>query len=60
MFVGQPEMDNSESEADGERNEAAADVHVVLVRHSKDDYQQQESAEDLICCQSVEGNLFDI
>ena len=57
--VVQPEMYDGESEADGEGDQASADVHVVLVRHSKDDDQQQESAEDLVCCQRVESNLFD-
>ena len=52
-------MYDGESEADGEGDQASADVHVVLIRHSKDDDQQQESAEDLVCCQCVESNLFD-
>ena len=51
-------MYDGESEPDGEGNEAATDVHVVLVRHGKDDDQQQERAEDLVRCQGVKGNLF--
>ena len=49
-----------ESKADGEGHQAAADVHVVLVRDGKDDDQQQEGAKDLVCCQGVEGNLLNI
>ena len=53
-------MYDGESETDGEGHEAATDVHVVLVRDGKDDDEQQESADDLVCCQGVEGNLFGI
>ena len=51
-------MYDGESEPDGEGDEAATYVHVVLVRHGKDDDQQQERAEDLVRCQGVKGNLF--
>ena len=53
-------MYDGESEANSEGHEAATDVHVVLVRDGKDDDEQQESADDLVCCQGVEGNLFGI
>ena len=32
-----PEVDGGEAEADGEGHQAAADVHVLLVRHGEDD-----------------------
>ena len=53
----QPEMYDCESQADGEGDQAAADVHVVLVGDGEDDDQQQEGAKDLVCSQCVEGNL---
>ena len=53
----QPEMYDCESKSDGKWDQAAADVHVVLVGDGEDDDQQQEGAEDLVCCQRVEGNL---
>ena len=53
----QPEMYDCESQADGEGDQAAADVHVVLISDGEDDDQQQEGAKDLVCSQRVEGNL---
>ena len=54
---GQPEMYDCESKSDGKWDQAAADVHVVLVGDGEDDDQQQEGAKDLVCSQRVEGNL---
>ena len=51
-------MYDAESKANGEGHKTATDVHVVLVRHGEDDDEQQESANDLVCCQGVESNLF--
>ena len=56
-FFAQPEVNHGEPEPDGERNETAADVHVVLVGHREDDDQQEEGAEDLVRCQGVQCHL---
>ena len=53
----QPEVNHGESKPDGEGNETAADVHVVLVGHREDDDQQQEGAQDLVRCQGVQCHL---
>ena len=56
-IFAQPEVNHGESKPDGERNETAADVHVVLVGHREDDDQQQEGAQDLVRCQGVQSHL---
>ena len=52
-------MYDGESEANGEGDQAAADVHVVLIGHREDDDQQQEGAQDLVRCQGVQCHLWD-
>ena len=52
-----PQVDGGEAEPYGEGDEAAADVHVVLVGDREDDDEQEGGAEGLVHGQGVEVHL---